>query len=362
MSDKRQKRTAIIGAGMAGLLAAVNLKKAGRDFTVFEKADSIGGTWRDNRYPGLTCDVPAHAYTYSFAPYAEWSAYHATGQEIKRYFEKVADDFGITPTIHFNSEITACHFHEASNDWQLTDAHGESHVFDIVIVASGVLHHPSTPEIPGLNDFQGSYFHSAQWEDGLALEDKNIGIIGCGSSGIQIATALTSVAKQLVHFQRSPQWIMPVQQFDYTEEEKQAFRDNPQLIDDIRYDKQYWDNIYRFNKGIINPDSPEMQMIEDICRDYLEASIQDSELREKLRPDYRAACKRLVYNWHYYDCVQKPNVFVETGSIDRVMGSGVQMKDGALSRPSTFTSCRCACLSLYYSSDRQAVFRPRPMS
>jgi cation diffusion facilitator CzcD-associated flavoprotein CzcO len=121
---------------------------------------------------------------------------------------------------------------------------------------------------------------------------------------------------------------MPVQQFDYTEEEKQAFRDNPQLIDDIRYDKQYWDNIYRFNKGIINPDSPEMQMIEDICRDYLEASIQDSELREKLRPDYRAACKRLVYNWHYYDCVQKPNVFVETGSIDRVMGSGIQMKDG----------------------------------
>ena len=100
---------------MAGLLAAINLKKAKREFMVFEKADSLGGTWRDNRYPGLTCDVPAHAYTYSFAPYAEWNAYHATGPEIKCYFEKVAGDYGITPFIHFNTEITACHFQEASN-------------------------------------------------------------------------------------------------------------------------------------------------------------------------------------------------------------------------------------------------------
>ena len=105
MNDKCHKRTAIIGAGMAGLLAAINLKKAKREFMVFEKADSLGGTWRDNRYPGLTCDVPAHAYTYSFAPYAEWNAYHATGPEIKRYFEKVAGDYGITPFIHFNTDL-----------------------------------------------------------------------------------------------------------------------------------------------------------------------------------------------------------------------------------------------------------------
>ena len=346
MNDKCHKRTAIIGAGMAGLLAAINLKKAKREFMVFEKADSLGGTWRDNRYPGLTCDVPAHAYTYSFAPYAEWNAYHATGPEIKRYFEKVAGDYGITPFIHFNTEITACHFQEASNNWELTDAHGENHIFDIVIVASGVLHHPSTPDITGLDDFQGSCFHSAQWEDDLILENNNIGIIGCGSSGIQIATALTSVANQLVHFQRSPQWIMPVEQFNYTEEEKQAFRDNQKLIDDIRYDKQYWDNIYRFNKGIINPDSPEMQMIEDICRDYLEASIQDPALREKLRPDYRAACKRLIYNWQYYDCVQNQNVFVETGSIDRVMASGVQMQDG------TFHTLDILVLATGFHADR----------
>ncbi len=328
MQNNNQKRTAIIGAGMAGLLAAINLKKTHRDFMVFEKADSLGGTWRDNRYPGLTCDVPAHAYTYSFAPYAEWSAYHATGPEIKRYFEKVAEDFEITPSIHFNTEITACHFNETDNSWLLKDSHGESHVFDIVIVASGVLHHPSLPDIKGLNDFQGSWFHSAQWEDGLELDDKNIGVVGCGSSGVQIVTALTSVAKQLIHFQRSPQWIMPVEQFDYSEEEKQAFRDNPKLIDDIRYDKQYWENIYRFNKGIINPDSPEMQMVEDICRDYLEKSIHDPELREKLRPDYRAACKRLVYNWQYYDCVQKPNVTIETSAIDHVTKTGVQLSDG----------------------------------
>ncbi len=346
MNDKCHKRTAIIGAGMAGLLAAINLKKANREFMVFEKADSLGGHGGTTVIPGLPAMCQPMLIHIASRPMPNGMLITRRVQKLSAILRKSLAIMASPQFIHFNTEITACHFQEASNNWELTDAHGENHIFDIVIVASGVLHHPSTPDITGLDDFQGSCFHSAQWEDDLVLENNNIGIIGCGSSGIQIATALTSVANQLVHFQRSPQWIMPVEQFNYTEEEKQAFRDNQQLIDDIRYDKQYWDNIYRFNKGIINPDSPEMQMIEDICRDYLEASIQDPALREKLRPDYRAACKRLIYNWQYYDCVQNQNVFVETGSIDRVMDSGVQMQDG------TFHTLDILVLATGFHADR----------
>ncbi|MGC6475580.1 MAG: flavin-containing monooxygenase [Parvibaculales bacterium] len=335
MTDKnhqsRDLRYAIIGAGMAGLLAAIKLKEKGQtDFVVYEKADAMGGTWRENRYPGLTCDVPAHAYTYSFAPYAEWNAYHATGAEIKRYFETVAQDYDIEPFIQFNTEVKHCQFDEAAHQWHISLSDGRQDCVDVIICASGVLHHPKMPDIKGLGDFQGACFHSAQWDENVALDNQRIGLIGSGSSGIQIATALSSRAAQLVHFQRSPQWIMPVQQFPYSEEEKQAFRDDVEKINAIRYDETYWHNVYRFNKGIIEPDSPEMKEIEAYCLNYLETSVTDPVLREKLRPNYRAACKRLVYSWQYYDTVQRPNVLIETSAIDKIEANGVRMANGHL--------------------------------
>ena len=303
-------RYVIIGAGMAGILAGIKLLERGeKNFTILEKASSLGGTWRENRYPGLTCDVPAHAYTYSFAPYAEWKSYYAKGPDIRDYFEKVAADFGVNPYIRYNSEVTSCDFDETTATWTVGVSGAEEIEADIVICASGVLHHPKMPDIPGLDSFSGKAFHSARWDDSAQLDGARVGIVGCGSTGAQILTALTDRSKQIVHFQRSPQWIMPVPQFDYTDEEREAFRKDMKLIDEIRYNKEYWDAILRFTDGITNIDGPQMKEIEDYCLQNLENSVKDPELRKKLTPNYRAACKRLIYSWCYYDHVQKPTFF-----------------------------------------------------
>lgn len=323
-------RFAVVGAGMAGILAAIKLKERGEQFTVFEKAPRIGGTWRENRYPGLTCDVPAHAYTFSFSPYPDWSALYATGAEIQQYFEGVVDQYGVRPSIRFNAEVTGLDWDEATSTWTLTVANGERAVFDVVIVASGVLHHPRLPEIEGLESFAGPAFHTARWDDSAPIAGARVGLIGSGSTGIQIVTAINKQVDRLVHFQRSPQWVMPVPYHTYSDEDRAAFRANPQLIDEIRFSDEYMGNVRRFTRAIMDIDGPEMKQVEDICREHFETSLPDGELKEKLRPNYRAACKRLIYSWCYYQEVQHPAVFVETGRIARVEPQGVRMADGTL--------------------------------
>ena len=323
-------RFAVIGAGMAGILAAIKLKQRGESFVVFEKAERIGGTWRENRYPGLTCDVPAHAYTYSFEPYPEWQAYYATGAEIQVYFEGVVDKYGIRPSIRFGTEVTGLEWDEARAVWSLTLANGEHQDFDVVICASGVLHHPRMPDIPGLDSFAGPKFHTARWDDSAPIDGARVGLVGCGSTGVQIVTALADRVEKLTHFQRSPQWIMPVPYFLYSEEDRAAFRADPALIDAIRFSDEYIGNVRRFTDAITDIDGPQMKMIEDICLQNLENSVKDPVLKEKLRPNYRAACKRLIYSWSYYDHVQKPSIFVETGRIAEVVPHGVRMADGTL--------------------------------
>ena len=323
-------RYAIIGAGMAGILAGVRLKEQGAEFTIFEKADRLGGTWRENRYPGLTCDVPAHAYTYSFEPYAEWLAYYATGAEIQTYFEHVADKYGVREHIRFNHEVTSTVWDEEKGLWRLTLSTGETAEAEVVIAASGVLHHPRLPDIEGRESFAGHAFHSARWDDDALIDGARVGVIGNGSTGVQLITALSERAGHVVHFQRSPQWIMPVPYFEYSEEEREAFRRDPGLIDAIRYDEEYWSNIYRFTRAITNIEGPEIAIIEQVCLDNLENSVRDPVLREKLRPDYRAACKRLIYSWSYYDAVQRPNVDVEREGIARIEPEGIRLKDGRL--------------------------------
>jgi cation diffusion facilitator CzcD-associated flavoprotein CzcO len=338
-------RYAVIGAGMAGILAAVRLKQQRADFIVFEKAAKPGGTWRENRYPGLSCDVPAHAYTYSFEPYPEWKAYYAKGPEVQGYFEHVAEKYGINPFVRYGAEVVGCVYDDASATWTLTLGSGETQQFDVVIAASGVLHHPKTPDIPGLSTFSGHAFHTARWDDDAPIDGARVGLIGCGSTGIQIVTALNKRVDRLVHFQRSPQWVMPVPFFEYSEEEREAFRKDPELIEAIRNDPEYWANIMRFIKGIMEPDGPEIQIIEEYCRQNLE-TVKDPVLREKLRPNYKAACKRLIYSWCYYDEVQHPAVFVETGSIAQVEPKGVRMEDG------TFHALDTLLLATGFHADR----------
>jgi cation diffusion facilitator CzcD-associated flavoprotein CzcO len=306
------------------------LQRGERDFVIFEKAGSIGGTWRDNHYPGLTCDTPAHSYTYSFAPYSEWRANFASGPEIRTYFEQVVVDHGILDHVRLNAEVIACRFDEAAMEWHVEPKDQPPMVADVVIAASGVLHHPKMPDIPGLESFEGRAFHSARWEDDVTVDGARIGVIGGGSTGVQIVSALGGRAEALIHFQRSPQWILPAEYVPYSEDERAGFRADMQQVEAIRNDPQYWAMIQNFTRAITNPDGPEMIAIEEACRRNLEVSVKDHMLREKLRPDYRAACKRLIISWNYYEAVQRSGVEVETGKIHSIVPQGLRMDDGTV--------------------------------
>jgi cation diffusion facilitator CzcD-associated flavoprotein CzcO len=320
-------RTIIIGAGMAGLLAGIKLKERGdSNFTIYEKGESAGGTWRENSYPGLACDTPAHSYCYSFALNPEWSAFYAPGPEIRAYFESIAERYGLLPHIRFNTEIERCEWKDSQ--WHVRTKTSDTDLCDILVAASGVLHHPSVPDIAGLKNFERPWFHSARWDHSVPLDGQRIGVIGNGSTGVQIVSALAKRAGKLVHFQRSPQWIMPCPAILYSEEEKQGFRSDPAKIEAVRNGPEAAARRARFTAAIIDMDSPELAEIQEIVEKNLEDSIRDPVLKEKLRPNYRAACKRMIFSAHYYSAVQEPAVFLENKAIERVEATGIRMKDG----------------------------------
>jgi len=321
-------RFIIIGAGMAGLLAAIKLKERGdNDFVIYEKGDSVGGTWRENHYPGLACDTPAHSYTYSFALNPDWSSYYAPGPEIRQYFEAMTQRFNLHDSIVFNTEIARCTYENGR--WNIITKDGKHDQADVIIAATGVLHHPHTPDIPGLADFKGECFHSARWNDSITLTDRRIGVIGNGSTGVQIVSALATKARRIVHFQRSPQWIMPCKNPAYSKQERELFRHNTAAIEAVRNGPEAIARRARFTAAIIDVDSPELAEIQSIVEQHLNDSIKDAVLREKLRPNYRAACKRLVFSPDYYTAVQNPSVFLETGAIERVEPNGIRTTDGS---------------------------------
>ncbi|HUH38813.1 MAG TPA: NAD(P)/FAD-dependent oxidoreductase [Spongiibacteraceae bacterium] len=325
----RDLRIVVIGAGMAGILAGIKLLEAGRrNFTIYEKADRIGGTWRENTYPGLTCDVPSHAYTYSFAPNPDWSRHLPPGAEIQAYFENIVARYGVAPYIRFNEGVTRCVFE--SGRWQLETSAGNRDSADVVVAATGVLHHPSLPDIQGQERFKGAIFHTARWDHSVPLDGRRVGIIGNGSTGVQTVSALVPRAAKVAHFQRTAQWIMPVENGFFSDEQKAAFRADPELLRYMQNEPEYLANVKRFTDAIINADSQEIAEIESIARANLESSVSDPVLREKLRPDYRAACKRLIYSPDYYHAIQQPNAALVNEGIECIEEAGVRTRDGTL--------------------------------
>lgn len=318
-------RAAVIGAGMSGILATIKLRERGIDCTVFEKAESVGGTWRDNHYPGLACDVPAHWYTYSFARNPEWRGLLAEGHELRAYFEGVARDFGVLPLIRFGDEVVRLDY--AGDRWQVGTASGYRDSFDIVIVATGVLHHPNMPHFEGLETFAGANFHSSRWDHDVALDGKRIGVIGTGSTAAQITAALVARSAHFDLFQRTPQWVLPRPNILYSEEEKAGFRD-PAVLEAVV--QQYREATFKgYATAVIDYDSPELAAIEQLCRDNL-ATVRDPDLRAALTPDYRAACKRLVISSDFYEAIQHPNAELVTSPIDHIEPAGVRTADGRL--------------------------------
>jgi len=328
-SEGRDLRVIVLGAGMAGILSAINLRKDGYDnVVIYEKGDSTGGTWRENTYPGLNCDTPSHNYTYTFAPNPEWSRALPPGPEIHAYFERVVDEFNIRELIRFNQEVIRCEYIDGR--WQIETKAGVRDQADVVIAATGVLHHPSYPNLKGLDTFQGALFHSARWDHGIELEGKRIGIIGNGSTGCQLVSALAGRAGKVKHFQRTAQWIMPVTNDYFTEEQKAAFRADPQLLHDLKYDPTYLANVRNFTTAVADADSPLAAEIETVCKKHLETSIKDPVLLEKLRPTYRAACKRLIFSPDYYAAIQHPQAELIDAGIESVEAQGVRTRDGEL--------------------------------
>jgi cation diffusion facilitator CzcD-associated flavoprotein CzcO len=320
-------RYVIIGAGMSGLLTALKLKARGEtNLVIYEKGDSVGGTWRENRYPGLACDTPAHSYTFSFALNPDWSAYYAPGPEIRQYFETIADRYDLRGDIVFNTEIASCRYE--GGKWKIETKDGRKDEADVVVAATGVLHHPAYPDIPGLGDFKGHCFHSARWDTSVPMDGKRVGVIGGGSTGVQIVSALRKKASRLVHLVRSVQWIMPCPDTKYSEADRKAFRDDPEKIMAVRNGPDAAARRARFTAAIIDVDSPELAEIQAIVEKNLEDSVRDPVLKEKLRPNYRAACKRMIFSPDYYQAVQEPNATLDTSAIERIEATGVRMKDG----------------------------------
>ena len=321
-------RFVIIGAGMAGILSAIKLQEAGlTDFTVYEKADRLGGTWRDNTYPGIACDVPSHLYTYSFAPNADWTHMYSPGPEIWDYFSSVANRYGVEGSIRYGEEVTRLAFGDDGR-WAVETSGGRRDAADFVIAATGVLHHPSYPNIEGTHSFAGPLFHSSRWDHSVGIAGKRVAVIGTGSSAIQIVGAVVDEVAELSLFQRTAQWVMPVDNPPIEEERRQAFRDDPESLFALRSELDYR-FASNFSNIVVNADSPQLKMIEDLCRENLE-SVADPELRERLRPTHRAACKRLVISPHFYQAIQRPNARLVTETIERIEPDGIRTADGEL--------------------------------
>ncbi|WP_375286049.1 flavin-containing monooxygenase [Sphingomonas sp.] len=323
---RRPLRAAVIGAGMAGILAAVKLRERNIDLAVFEKADSVGGTWRDNTYPGLACDVAAHWYTYSFARNPDWDRLMAAGPDIRAYFERVAAERGVLPLIRFGDEVTRLEYDAAG--WQLTTAAGYRDRFDIVIVATGVLHHPNIPQFEGLETFEGAVFHSARWDHDVPLDGKRIGVVGTGSTAAQLTSALAPRSAHFSLFQRTPQWVMPRPNPEYSPEEKAAFRADPAALEALVQQLRS-KTLEGYATAVLDYDSPQLAEIERLCREHLE-TVRDPDLRRRLTPDYRAACKRLVISDDFYRAIQHPNAELVTSPIVRIEPAGIRTADGTL--------------------------------
>lgn len=318
----------VIGAGVAGLVAAIEMRRAGySSITIVEKADRLGGTWRENTYPGVACDVPSHLYSYSFAPNPNWSHTFAPGDEILSYLEAVAADHGVADQIRYGTEILRLEYDGPT--WTAHTSTGDVIDAEIVLAATGVLHHPSYPEIEGLDSFSGPCFHSARWDHDVDLRGARLGIIGAGSTAVQITTAVVDQVGHLELFQRTPQWVLPVPNDPVDDDERRRLTRDPGAIAERR---AHLAEVFEaaFADVVVDAGSPQLDVIQQLCLDNIDQNIADPELRERLRPDHRAACKRLVVSPGYYQAVAKSNVSVTTDAIERIEATGVRTADGHL--------------------------------
>ncbi|MBH0775858.1 flavin-containing monooxygenase [Nocardia bovistercoris] len=322
----RHVPTIIVGSGFAGLGLAIRLQQQGRDdYLVLERGGDVGGTWRDNTYPGAACDVPSHLYSYSFALNPNWSRSFSRQGEIQSYIRGVAERYGVLDKHLFDCDVTSASWDEETARWEITSSEGDF-TADTLVSAVGGLCEPALPDIKGINDFEGEIFHSARWNHDADLSGKRVAVIGTGASAIQIVPAIAPKVAHLDVYQRTAPWLLPRMDRPYTLPERLAFRHIPGFQRAARA------AIYaaRETQVVGLAKAPAlMRGFELLAKAKLRYQIRDAELREKVTPNFRIGCKRMLISNDYYPALSRPNVDVITDGIAEIRPNSIVTKDGA---------------------------------
>lgn len=318
-------QVAIVGSGFGGLATAHELKQAGvQDFLILERAGDVGGVWRDNSYPGCACDVQSHLYSFSFAPNPDWSRSFSPQAEILAYLQRCARQLGLMPHVRLNHEVLQARWDEVSATWHIRTNQGDVHARHLV-GAFGSLSDPLMPKLPGLEDFQGEVFHSANWPRGFQHQGKRIAVMGTGASALQFIPAIQPDVAKMHVFQRTPPWVLPRHDGPISPRARTLFRKLPWLQKLAR--AQVYVHREALALGFLHPWL--MARTQAKALKHMRAAVQDPVLRQKLTPDYTLGCKRILISNTYYPALAQANVEVVTDGIEQVVKDGVIGRDGA---------------------------------
>lgn len=325
-SGKKEISIIVVGTGFAGIGMGIKLKENGfNNFTIIEKANEVGGTWRENTYPGAACDIKSHLYSFSFEPNPHWTREFSPQPEILKYLIDVTDKHNLREHIRFNWEMKKASFDDETSTWKVWNQNGEMLEANFVVLGTGPLHIPQIPDIKGMGTFKGPVFHSAKWDHSVDLKGKRIASIGTGASAIQFVPEIAPDAEKLYLFQRTAPWIIPKPDGDINDTMKAIFSDMPVTAQINRA------LIYAFNEmqvvGFVYSKQI-MKMLEKLANMYREKKVKDPELRAKLTPNYTIGCKRILLTNNYYDAVTRSNVDVITDGIKEVGENFIVTNDG----------------------------------
>lgn len=316
----------IIGAGFAGLGAAIRLREAGiRDIVIVERAQAVGGTWRDNTYPGAACDIPSNLYSYSFAQNPDWSRSFSGSAEILAYIHRLVDDFDLKPLIRFGCNVEGLSFDAATGQWQADITQGQTLRARAVIMAAGPLSNASFPAMPGIETYEGHKIHSAKWDHGYDMRGKRVAVIGTGASAVQIIPELVKEAAHVKVFQRTPGWVLPRPDFGSPGWQKSLFRRLPATQTALRQ-ALYWGH-ESMALGLIWH-SPLTALVERVGKAHLYRQVKDPWLRRQLTPDFRIGCKRVLVSNEYYPALQQENCKLVTWPIATLSPRGIRTAEG----------------------------------
>src|SRR5271165_3733613 len=319
----KKPTVAIVGAGLGGIAMGIQLAHGGYDFTIFDRGDDFGGTWRKNTYPGAACDVPSHFYSYSSALNPRWSKTFTDQPEILAYIEKVAADHGLQEHLLPRTRVTMLRWSDADHRWTLTTEDGRAREFDIVVSAVGMLDVPKIPDIPGASRFCGRAFHSSQWDHSKSTAGERVASIGTGASAVQYVPEIAADTAHLTVFQRTPIWVSPRFDFPFTPEQHEEFERDPALAQKLR--DEAFD---AYESSSFDVDATQTREATELARSYLMRKVADPELRAKLTPDYPVGCKRPLMSREWYPTFGLPHVRLETTAIAGLTERGVRTVDG----------------------------------